>query len=121
MDEFCVTVPAFDWLWTSHDDLNHHHKRYTATELRRAMHDAGLSVMESRYLFQSLVLPKLVVRAKEAIVRRSSRLPQVPPPALNAALQSWYRSEWAIAGWLPFGSSVLAIASLPDKSAVETT
>ena len=25
-----ITTPAFDWLWTSHDRLNHHVKRYTA-------------------------------------------------------------------------------------------
>ena len=25
-----ITVPAFECLWTSHDDLNHHLRRYTA-------------------------------------------------------------------------------------------
>jgi len=108
-----ATVPAFDWLWTSHDELNHHVKRYTATEVRGLMNAAGLTVVETRYLFQSLVLPKLLVRAKESMAVPSSSLPRIPPRALNVALQSWYRSEHAIAGWLPFGGSVMAVARRP--------
>ena len=30
-----ITVPAFNWLWTSHDEMNHHVRRYTAPDLRR--------------------------------------------------------------------------------------
>ncbi len=28
-----VTVPAFQWLWSSHDDMNHHFRRYTRPQL----------------------------------------------------------------------------------------
>jgi 2-polyprenyl-3-methyl-5-hydroxy-6-metoxy-1,4-benzoquinol methylase len=105
-----VTVPAFNWLWTSHDELNHHVQRYTAKNLRDLMSAAGLTAIETSYLFQSLVLPKLLVRAKEALTAPAARVPRVPARAMNIALQAWYRSEYMFAGWLPFGSSVLAIA-----------
>lgn len=105
-----VTVPAFDALWTSHDQLNGHVKRYAAGEVRRLLTGADLDVTGARYLFQSLTLPKLAVRAKEALIRSEASVPRVPPGFLNAALQSWFRCENAIAGWLPFGSSVMAIA-----------
>jgi 2-polyprenyl-3-methyl-5-hydroxy-6-metoxy-1,4-benzoquinol methylase len=105
-----ATVPAFTWLWTSHDDVNHHLKRYTAAEMRTLMKGAGLAVVETRYLFQSLVLPKLLVRAKEMLVSSDPSIPRIPSRGLNRALQLWYRSEYAIGGWLPFGSSVLALA-----------
>jgi SAM-dependent methyltransferase len=105
-----ITTPAFDWLWTSHDRLNHHVKRYTAAEVRSLVRDAGLQPIETRYLFQSLVVPKLLVRAKEAIYPSGASVPRVPPPVVNRALQAWSRSENAIAGWLPFGSSIMAIA-----------
>ena len=105
-----ATVPAFDWLWTSHDELNHHVRRYTAAEMRELMNRAGLKVLETRYLFPSLVLPKLVVRAKEAFLRSSPRVPRIPPRALNAALAYWFRAEHPCTGRLPFGSSVLAVA-----------
>jgi SAM-dependent methyltransferase len=104
-----ITVPAFNWLWTSHDELNHHVERYTAKEIREVMNGAGLTAIETSYLFQSLVLPKLLVRATEALTVRAARVPQIPSRAANIALQAWYRSEYMLAGGLPFGSSVLAI------------
>jgi alcohol dehydrogenase class IV len=73
-----VTVPAFNWLWTSHDELNHHVERYTAKAMRDLMSDAGLTAIETSYLFQSLLLPKLLVRAKEALTAPAARVPQVP-------------------------------------------
>ena len=79
----CVTVPAFDWLWTGHDDLNHHVKRYTRSQMSASC-GAGLDVVEATYLFQSLVLPKLVVRAREALSAASPSVPRVPGRSLNA-------------------------------------
>lgn len=105
-----ATVPAFDCLWTSHDDINHHVKRYTSKEIRALMNRAGLRVDETHYLFQSLVVPKLLVRAKEALAPARGGIPRIPSPAINRALQAWFRSEHAVAGWLPFGSSVMAVA-----------
>lgn len=106
-----ITTPAFDWLWTSHDELNHHVKRYTAAEMRELVRAAGLEPIETRYLFQSLIVPKLLVRTREALRTSRASVPHVPPGALNRALETWFRSENAIAGRLPFGSSVMAIAS----------
>ncbi len=105
-----ATVPAFGWLWTSHDELNHHVRRYTAAEMQALVAGAGLGAIETRYLFQSLVLPKLFVRAKEMLARSDSGIPQIPARSLNRALQFWYRSEQAWVGWLPFGSSVMTVA-----------
>jgi len=106
-----VTVPAFNWLWTAHDDLNHHVTRYTARGIRDAFERAGLATVESGYLFQSLVLPKLLVRLKESIRPRPFRVPTTPATAVNNAVQTWFRMEHAVAGWLPFGGSVMAIAT----------
>jgi 2-polyprenyl-3-methyl-5-hydroxy-6-metoxy-1,4-benzoquinol methylase len=106
-----ITTPAFNWLWTSHDDLNHHVKRYTAREMRELVRKATLEPIETRYLFQSLILPKLALRASEALFASSSSMPRVPPEVLNTALETWFRSENAILGWLPFGGSVMAVAT----------
>jgi SAM-dependent methyltransferase len=110
-----ATVPAFDWLWTSHDDLNHHLKRYNASEMRALVEGANLAVIETRYLFQSLPLPKLFMRAKEVFASSHPGLPRVPPRPVNAALQIWYRAEYVIAGRLPFGSSVMVVAQRPRQ------
>ena len=31
-----VTVPAYPWLWSGHDEVNHHHRRYTRRSLPRS-------------------------------------------------------------------------------------
>jgi SAM-dependent methyltransferase len=107
-----ITVPAFGWLWTAHDDLNHHVRRYTARGMRALVARAGLVVEDSRYAFQSLVVPKLLVRLKEAVTSAAPRVPSIPPRAINEAARSWFRLEHAIAGRLPFGSSLVAVARL---------
>jgi SAM-dependent methyltransferase len=106
-----ITVPAFNWLWTAHDDINHHVRRYTAKEMRRAIQRAGLVTVESGYMFQSLVFAKLLVRVRETLTSRSPRVPGIPPPLLNNAVQAWFRAEHSLAGWLPFGGSLFAIAA----------
>jgi 2-polyprenyl-3-methyl-5-hydroxy-6-metoxy-1,4-benzoquinol methylase len=105
-----ITVPAFEWLWTGHDDQNHHLRRYTAPQLQRALRGSGFAAVETRYLFQSLILPKLAVRAMETLTGRRGRVPRIPPPLLNDACRAWYSLEDALAWWLPFGGSVLAEA-----------
>lgn len=110
--QILVTVPAFNWLWTAHDDINHHVWRYTASQMRTTIERAGLVAVETSYMFQSLVVPKLLVRAGEALTSRPPRVPGIPPAAVNEAVQAWYRTEYALVGWLPFGGSVLAIAAL---------
>jgi SAM-dependent methyltransferase len=111
-----ITVPAFNWLWTTHDDLNHHRRRYSARGVRKTVHNAGLVTLETSYLFQSLVILKLLVRVREALAPRPPHVPQVPPPALNRAARAWFRTEYEVAGWLPFGGSLMAIAALANRS-----
>jgi SAM-dependent methyltransferase len=110
-----VTTPAFNWLWTTHDDINHHVTRYTAGTMRKTVRRAGLVTVECRYMFQSLVGPKLLVRVREALTSAAPRVPTVPPRIVNRAVQKWFRLEYAVAGWLPFGSSLLTIAMRPQR------
>ena len=111
-----ITVPAFTWLWTSHDELNHHVTRYSAAEIRDVIARSGLVALEAGYLFQSLVVLKLLVRAKEALSSGRPRVPDIPTPAINAVVQAWFRAEHAVAGWLPFGGSTFAIAALAPST-----
>lgn len=53
---FLITVPAFQWLWSSHDDFLGHRRRYTVTRLERLVHDVGLRLDTCHYFF-ALVLP----------------------------------------------------------------
>ena len=36
-----ITVPAYQWLWSGHDEINHHHRRYTRRSLQHVAEQAG--------------------------------------------------------------------------------
>jgi hypothetical protein len=51
---FIVSVPAFSWLWSRHDDFLEHRRRYTLPRLFRVLSDAGLSPVAGFYFFATL-------------------------------------------------------------------
>jgi SAM-dependent methyltransferase len=105
-----LTVPAFNLLWTKHDEINHHFTRYRLETLRRVVQEAGLSVERSRYLFHWVFAAKLLVRAREAVLSSADPTPSVPASPINRGLYAFSRLEQRIAGplALPFGSSLMA-------------
>lgn len=111
-----ITVPAFEALWTAHDDLNEHRTRYARSSLHPLLERAGLEIRESRYLFQWLAGIKLAVRLKESIVGASTDLPAIPPAWLNVILESVCVAEARVARRLdpPFGSSLMVLARRPS-------
>jgi SAM-dependent methyltransferase len=48
---FLVTVPAFQFLWSGHDDFLEHKRRYTLHQLERVVRNAGLHVKHGAYFF----------------------------------------------------------------------
>ena len=106
---FLATVPAFDALWTSHDDINHHYRRYTKRTFRALACEAGLRVDLERYFFHWTFPAKLAARAAEAVVRPVPAPPRIPPGWINESLFALSRLEQRTLGRasLPFGSSLL--------------
>jgi SAM-dependent methyltransferase len=55
-----VTVPAYPRLWSQHDVVNHHFRRYTLPTLEAAARAAGWRTVSSTH-FNGLLLPAAVV------------------------------------------------------------
>ena len=109
-----LTVPAFQLLWTHHDELNRHFRRYTKSGLFSVAQGAGLHVLESWYAFQWLFLAKLVERARERVAGPSPP-EEVPPDRLNEMLYRVCAAEQRLTGRImPFGSSLLAVIGRAD-------
>ncbi len=53
---FVITVPAFDDLFSSHDEFLNHFRRYSNKTLLNTINKAGLSAVEFGYFFFSLFL-----------------------------------------------------------------
>ena len=51
-----VYVPAFMSLWSYHDVLNHHYRRYTLRELTERMESAGFTIVKKGY-WNKLLFP----------------------------------------------------------------
>jgi SAM-dependent methyltransferase len=101
-----VTVPAHPRLWSRHDELNHHRRRYTRAGLAGAAASAGWSVARLTH-FNSLLLPVALVGRR---LDRSDGL-EVPPRPLNRALAAILGAERRLiaAGVsFPVGLSLLA-------------
>ncbi len=57
-----LTVPAFNILWSNHDDINHHYRRYRLKELKKILQENGFKVEYSSYFNFILFLPIFFVR-----------------------------------------------------------
>ncbi len=112
-----VTVPAFNLLWTNHDDLNNHFTRYTRASFGGLARQAELRVDASKYFFHWLFPVKLAVRLAEAVLAVPPTPPRVPPRWINGCLYILSRIEHVSWGALPvpFGSSLMVVGRrLPD-------
>lgn len=113
-----VTVPAYEWLWSSHDDLNQHFRRYTRSRLRGALTAGGFDVLRCGYIFFGLVVPKIVEKGVRMV--RDTRKVALPPPLLNRAAHTYFRLEHGLAmrrrHFLPAGTSVIAVCQRLDRS-----
>jgi SAM-dependent methyltransferase len=115
-----VSVPAYQWLWSRHDVVHGHRRRYTSGSLTDALRAGGLDVRRGGY-FNSWLLPAAVaVRLGGRIARRppASDLARVPK-RLNALLLRILSSERSrvLGGGFPAGLSVFAVADRPGSLA----
>jgi SAM-dependent methyltransferase len=113
-----VTVPAYRWLWSRHDDAVAHKRRYTRGELRRLLRDAGFEVRRCSY-FNSLLFPPIAEvrlgRRLLGIEDDGTREMALPGPLLNRLLYRIFAFERRLLARvdLPFGVSLLAVARKP--------
>lgn len=109
-----ATVPAYQSMWSRHDDLNHHRRRYDRREVSELFQQAGLEPLLAGY-FNCILFPLAW------LVRKWRRLNHdvgadefaLPPSLINEAL---YRVFLLEGNWLarrramPFGLSVIVLA-----------
>ena len=73
-----VTVPAYQWLWSGHDEINHHHRRYTRRSLQRVAEQAGWEQVRTTY-FNSLLLPvAILLRVLDRVNKQDDRVEPRP-------------------------------------------
>jgi SAM-dependent methyltransferase len=106
-----VTVPAHPWMWSAHDVVNHHHRRYSKATLAAAIERAGLRHNGLRY-FNSLLFPVAVAARLAGKLTGKDDSDDSPPAApVNAALERIFRIERHLVGRVPLppGLSIITL------------
>ncbi|WP_375288704.1 class I SAM-dependent methyltransferase [Sphingomonas sp.] len=107
-----IAVPAHQWMWSAHDVVNHHHRRYSKATLLKAIEGAGLTARRMRW-FNSLLFPvAAAARVMGRITGRDDSDDSPPPKPLNAAFETIFRLERHLIGRVPMtpGVSIVTLA-----------
>jgi SAM-dependent methyltransferase len=116
-----LTVPAYQALWSQHDDANHHFRRYGRRTLRAAAVEAGWRVRRMTSFNSLLLAPAAAVRIAQRWRPTSDYKSdlELGPEWLNSVLERPMQLE---AGWLargrtlPVGLSLLALLENPGSA-----
>jgi len=119
-----LSLPAYNWAWTSFDDDNGHIRRYTRPRAMAALDGSGMTVERATYAFTST----FPIFAGERLARRAAGalrpkraaaedgalppLPELPNPVEKVLLKlAAVDGKLLRSHDLPFGSSVIIAAT----------
>ena len=108
-----LTVPANRWMWSAHDRVHHHFRRYNGADLRQVIEAAGLKPYLLSH-FNTILFPLAATfRALGKLTGREEAEDEQPAAPLNAAFTSLFGAERHLVGRvpLPFGVSLMAVLS----------
>jgi SAM-dependent methyltransferase len=111
-----LTVPAHRFLWSSHDELNHHKRRYVLSEIEDLLDLTGLEPLKLSY-YNSLLMPAAVVRKYILRARNHGtecHLERMPEP-VNGLFRRILTLEGPLLARrdLPIGASIICAARRP--------
>lgn len=112
------TVPAYPFLWSEHDVVNHHKRRYILPQFYDLLKQAGFEITFISYYNTLLFLPIVAVR----MLKKLMKIKDVPDETMprwafvNTLLGAVFASERHILSRgkaLPFGVSIIAVCRKP--------
>lgn len=114
-----LTVPAFNFLWSKHDEINHHFRRYRLNDLKKILKENGFAVEYCSYFNFFLFLPIVLIRLfskvfpnKQRAESTGSDFEKLNTNLLNKLLYKVFLSESVLLKRrmnLPFGVSAIII------------
>lgn len=99
-----VTVPAYQWLFSEHDRVCRHYRRYSKKQLKDLLSEFEYKI----YYYNTLLFPvELIYRI---VTKGRNNLKPLPKP-LNVVLYVIFSFEYYLLPLLPFGMSLIAIVT----------
>lgn len=107
-----ITVPAYRWLWSRHDEIHMHKRRYTRNQIYELLKLAGFQVKFLSYFNFFLFFPAVIKRV--LIKKKEENIEPVEPVSnfMNKILLNVFLAEKFFLSFFrfPFGLSILAVA-----------
>ena len=110
-----ITVPAYKFLWSSHDEALEHKRRYTSYEIKTKIKDSGFEIEKiSHFVFFSFPIIALFKFLSNFISRnaypKSSYI--LLPEKLNNLMIKILKLETKLLNYfyLPFGTTIIVVA-----------
>jgi len=112
-----IYVPAYNFLWTKHDDVNYHFRRYTRSMLKGKVKKAGFKIISAGYWNVLLFIPVAIVRLLSKLKGKKKdgeadtgdlvHLPSI----INNTLIGWMKVENTLSRHIsfPFGISTYVV------------
>ncbi|MHB2246706.1 class I SAM-dependent methyltransferase [Pseudomonas fitomaticsae] len=113
---FLMTVPAFQFMWSGHDDFLEHKRRYTLAQFETLAADAGLQVERGAYYFGAVFPIAVASRLLPGTAQGSAPRSQLKRhhPLVNCVLKTLCRLELPLMGMNRLaGLSVFVLARKP--------
>lgn len=108
-----ITVPAYRWLWSRHDEIHMHKRRYTKQQLKDLLLTLDFEIRFLSYFNSFLFLPAVVKRFLQKNRNEEDVQPVEPvSETTNKILERIFFFENRILPFFrfPFGLSIIAIA-----------
>lgn len=96
-NHYFITVPAFNSLWSGHDDYLGHYRRYKINTLNSVLNKANYSIQNTYYLYGSL-FPMVWVARKLSNIKKKEAESNMRPfsPLVNKILLSITSAEMTV-------------------------
>jgi SAM-dependent methyltransferase len=111
-----VLVPQHQWLWSEHDKIVEHRRRYTRKELVAKAERAGIDVVEVSSFVTALLPAMAVSRVVDRIRSKTNLLANLEPGPLNALFERMLDGERKLIEHgvsLPVGGSLMLVGRKP--------
>jgi ubiquinone/menaquinone biosynthesis C-methylase UbiE len=112
---FIATVPAFQWLWSKHDEIHMHYRRYGLNQFEKLFSDAGFKVLYSSY-FNTFLLPPAALKRFIDKITGADKKQTSPIDEVSPFMDNLFRNIFLIEQKLlpkvslPFGLSIILVA-----------
>jgi SAM-dependent methyltransferase len=111
-----VLVPQHPRLWSKHDELVEHRRRYTRKDLVAKVERTGIEVLETTSFVTSLLPVMAVSRFVDRLRKRTDPIANLEPGPLNAVFERMLDGERKLIEHgisLPFGGSLMLVGRKP--------